>query len=271
MVVRAMLLRPFTQCNASLFFEPRSAWPSVLPAIAWRGHILCGFDSKSEAPALDLADASFVESVKACYSELGLAEFARFAQVLAKNLPEIFRESYVGLAEAYGWRWNDRFLQTIETLASLPKEFQNWVDDKSVGPRDLSSLLSLPTPSEFDPFLLALIKLPFSKSEGVRAIELGVELLLLGSPLNELLPNDMKPSVYLTYLEKARRPMVSTQDDSLREDVAKWPWPSQVHGQWQRTGDQAGLEIKIRTTSPDDLMKKLEKLSCIRETWSCRS
>ena len=52
------------------------------------------------------------------------------------------------------------------------------------------------------------MQLPFSKSEGVRALELGVELFLLDRPLNDLLPNSDNAGAYLNRLERcaARAP-----------------------------------------------------------------
>lgn len=270
MVVRPMPLKPITQCSRSLNFHPTAAWPDVLPALAWRGLLLCGFE-RPRGEALELGESSFVEVVKAAHPVLALAELARLLDALTRTFPNVevaeFREP---LLNAYGLRGNERLKQTFSVLVGTPMKFQTWVDEKKLGTRDLAPLLALPEPTEFHPFLGALTQLPISKSDGVRALELGVELFLLGHPLNDLLPSTDNVASYLARLEKWRRPRAAAQDEAWRADIAQWPWPTQTHGQWQRVGDEAGLEIKIRATSPQDLMKKLERLESIRATWSCK-
>jgi hypothetical protein len=265
-----MLLKPISQCSRGLNFLPRAPWPSVLPPVAWRGRLLCGFERR-EGEALELDACALTDALKACHPELGLAEFARLMRALHEELPELFLELREPISTAYGMRWNDRLEQTLNVLLQMPPTFQTWADDKKLGARDLAAFLALPDVRPFIPFAEALVRLPVSKAEGVRALELGLELFLLGRPLNDLLPATDNPPLYLRRLEQWRRPRTSAADESWREDVAKWPWPAQVQGHWQRFGDEAGLEIKIRTTSPDDFLKKLERLNHISETWSCKS
>src|SRR5438128_1306046 len=112
MVVRAMLLRPISQCNTSLDFLPRAVWPSVFPALAWRGHLVCGFE-RSQGEALELGESNLVEILKSCHPELGLAEFARLQSRLEKALPDLFREFREPLCSAYQMRWSDRLQQTF--------------------------------------------------------------------------------------------------------------------------------------------------------------
>jgi hypothetical protein len=269
MVVRRMVIKPITQCYRELDFQPRTTWPTVLPAFAWRGYLLCGFERRS-GDAVELATSSLVDVLLSVYPELGLAEMARFSALMERAMPELYLELREAMFSAYGWRWCDRLAQTMILLRSLPFKFQSWVDEKKVSARDLAPLLALPNRDEFQPFVTALVQLPVSKSEGVRALELGVELFLMGRPMNDILPSTDVPSAYLHRLERWRRPLSGEHDELWKSDVAQWPWPAHVHGQWQRFGDQAGLEIKIRTTSPQDLSKKLERLQSIGETWSCK-
>jgi len=271
MVVRAMILKPISQCSRSLDFQPHAVWSSVLPALAWRGHLVCGFD-RTSGSALELSDSeNLVEVIKATYPDLCLSELARLLRAVEVTLPDAGAQFREPLFSAYGLRFSDRLQQTLEILLNTPVSFQNWVDEKKLGVRDLSALLALPVIGDFIPFLKAMVRVPISKVEGVRALELGVELFLINRPLNDLLPSSDNPAMYLRRLEQWRRPRTSENDETWRETVALWPWPAQVQGQWQRFGDQAGLEIKIRTTSPGDFAKKLERLSTIGETWSCKS
>jgi hypothetical protein len=258
------------QCDKGLDFGPLAVWPDVLPPLAWQGFLLCGF-SRARGEVLELGASPLIDVLKAAYPELALGEMARLQQALRTHVPAVADEFGDALLQAYNFRPSDRLQQCFSILLRTPSVFQKWVDEKRLGARDLASLLALDGVENFAVFLTALVELPISKSDGVRALELGVELFLLGRPLNDLLPSTDNPALYLMRLEKWRRPLASESDQSWREDVEQWPWPAHTQGVWQRFGDEAGLEIKIRTTSPQDFLKKLERLQSIRETWSCKS
>lgn len=263
-----------TQCDRDLNFEPSRIWPEVLPAIAWKGELVCGFERRS-GPAVDVYEtghASLIDTLKAVYPELGLAEVARLSARLASTWPEIYLELRESFFRAYGLRWNDRLGELMGLLIMTPKVFQAWVDERSVSPRDLSPLLALgENASAFFQFLESLTEMKFSRAEGVRALELGAELFLMGRPLSDLLPSSSDGSRYLNQLEKWRRPQAGETDQSWRNDVKAWPWPAQVQGEWQRFGDQSGLEVKIRATNAQDFNRKLERLLSIGDTWSSKS
>ncbi len=274
MVVGSMQIATIAQCAKDLDFQPRTQWPQALPAIAWKGQLLTAFEREATAPAIDVNDlqrTDLIESMKACYPAMGLGELARFIFKLERVWPDLFIELREGLNKAYDYRWSDRLSETMQALRRTPFSFQAWVDDKHVSPRDLSPLLALPELKAFLPFLEAMSTLPLTRSEGVRALELGTELFLMGRSLTDILPTQNNAAAYLRQLEKWRRPETTMMDDQWRTDVERWPWPSQVQGQWKRFGDQSGLEVNIRTTSPEDFNKKLERLLSIGNTWSCKT
>lgn len=260
---------PIAQCGKSLHFQPSTAWPTALPAFAWRGELLSGF-GRETGVVIDLFEtqrATLVEALKATHPEMNLSEVARFTLALEKTWPELFTEVREPLLLAYGFRWSERLEQTLRALCETPMEFQNWAGEKDLGPRELSVLLALPSSRDFHPFLAALTQLQLSRTEGVRVLELGAELFMMGRPLNDLLPSGSNGGSYLRQLERWRRPQTLGGDEHWQETVKKWPWPSQVQGKWQRFGDQSGLDVNIRSTSPGDFRKKLERLLSIGDTW----
>lgn len=255
--------------------------------MCWQGLLLAGFDRAPlgagvgagltagvDAEALDLWESrrcTWLEALVACHPVLGLGELARLFFQLEKSRPELAREFATSLFAAYGLRSSDRMLETLRRLFECPLKFQNLVDDKKFGVRDLAPLLAVKDVGEIALFLNALCDLELSKSLATQALELVIELYLLGRPLNDLLPTSNDGGAYVERLLAWRRPKSSLSDEQWSQTVSQWPWPAQVHGSWQRFGDQTGIEIKIRTTSPQDLDKKLERLSAIPETWSCKS
>lgn len=253
-------------------FRPRLEWPKALPAISWKGQLLTGFNRPPTAPVIDvweLQRPGLVDTIKGCYTELGLSELARLSQLLTFSSEEMFLEIREALFLEYGLRWSDRLDVTLKSLLKCPSEFQEWVDDKKISVRDLSPLLALQDVEAFAPFLRAMTDLLVSRSEGVRMIELGVELFLLDRPLNDLLPSGNDGAKYLRQLETWRKPTANSNDETWRAKVQKWPWPSHVKGEWQRFGDESGVEVKFRAKSAQDLMKKIEGLKSISDTWSC--
>ena len=270
MVVRAMAFLPLVQCDTCLDFSPRQRWPRALPALAWRGILLTGFERR-EGEAMDLwADGacSWLEAFVACYPELGLAELARVWTQLEQSRPELAQEFRRGFFAEYKMRWSDRLSDVLNVLVTTPPEFQNWVDEKKLGARELSPLLALDKSTEIGELLRALVRLPLSKSQTVQSLEWVVELHLLDRPLSDLLPNDDNALAYYKKLERWRRPAAAELDEDRRRTVREWAWPAHVEGHWARNGDQTGLEIKIHTTSPQDFERKLSRLLSIRDAWS---
>lgn len=267
-----MTLTPIAQCDKALDFKPRSPWNPVLPAYAWQDVLLCGFE-RERGEAVDLwryGQIRFTAAFTACHPTLGLGELARLRQLLVQRLPEWSEDA--DLYAFYGFRWSDRLSETLSWLESADRAFQDWVDEKKLGPRDLAPLLTLPSSPALNEFLEIFRTLPLSKSQATRALENIVDIHLMGRPLKDLLPvTGESAENYLSLLEVTRRPMTAAGDERWRSEVSRWPWPSQVQAEWRRQGDQAGLEIKLRATSPQDFRKKLERLNQIGEDWSCKN
>lgn len=241
--------------------------------MAWQDELLCGFE-RPTGQVLDLFltnGTNLIDALKAIHPELGLGELARFSCRFENLWPDLYVELRDALFSVYGLKWNARLTEVLGVLAATPLAFQNLVDEKKWGTRDLSPLLILKEPRPFDVVLEALAAISLSKSESVRALEYVVELHLMGRPLNDLLPSVDNGALWVRRLEQWRRPEASARDEDQRRNIARMPWPPHVQAQWQRFGDEAGLEIKIRTTSPADLEKKLERLMTIPETWSCKN
>ncbi len=264
----AMTNQTFSQIQHELDFTPRLSWPDVLPAFSWRGLRIAGFTSP-QAKVVELdARHSLVEVLLACYPKLGLSELSRLSVRLEKVLPDYWVEVRSHLFASYGLHWNERLAQTTAALARAPRVFQETVDEKSMQARDLAPLLALNNAAAFNPFLEALSQLKLTKTELARTLELGVELFLLGRSLSDILPSSDDGPAYLRRLEKWRTPVSSETDETWSGEVERWPWPAQVRGQWRRSGDQSGLDVQIRASSPSDLRLKLEKLLKIPERWS---
>jgi hypothetical protein len=263
------IFRQIAQCDKKFDFQPSSTWPKALPVYCWKGIQLNAWSRQDEF-AIDLFElngSNFHDSVYAAYPTAGLAELARMHSVLQEYFLALLIDTAEPLFSLYSLRWCERLQMTLKALVQTDRAFQDWVDQKRVGTRELSPLLAVPNIKAFDPILVHLIKLNGTKTQVLQALELMTELNLMGHDLSDVAPTENNLSSYIERLEKWRRPLTSKSDEGWREQVSRWPWPAQVQGQWLRFGDQAGLEIKMRTTSPQDFHKKLERLLSIRESW----
>ena len=237
--------------------------------MCWKGILLCGFE-RIGGGVVDLfstQNCSFKDAFVACHPQLGIGELARLNQKLASHYPDLCHESMEGLLANYQLRWNERLKSTLEKLAQAPTGFQNWLDEKGAGARDVAPLLAVDPISDLKPFLLELPKLSISKSQAVLALELVVDLFLMGTPLNDLMPTDSKIEVWLEKLQGLRKPQATQRDLEMRDRVSKLAWPANVQAQWVRQGDESGIEIKLRVKTPQELGAKLEKLSSVGEAW----
>lgn len=267
-----MVITSITQRDIALDFQPRTKWPNAFPAFAWRGQLITAFH-RTQSVVIDLYElkrGTLIECLVSCYPDLGLCELARLSANLKTVWPESYQEIRDGLFRAYDLRWSERLEDTLNLIATTPLKFQEWADGKKLGARDFSPLLALANPKEFSPFLFAMADLEATRSEGVRILENGVELFMMGRPLNDLLPTQKNGGEYLRLLEKWRRPKALGSDEQWKQEISKWPWPSHVQAQWQRFGDQSGLEIKLRATSREDLLKKLQQMNSISDNWQDR-
>jgi hypothetical protein len=259
------------QCGKHLDFQPRSPWPASLPVFAWQGALLCGFE-RAEGLAVDLTDdpaASFAAAFTACHPRLGVGELARLYPLLQNHFSGAQADEVI---QFYGLRPSELLRQTFDHIRRLPMDMQNWIDDKKMGPRDLAPLLAWPVTEDTTRFLSEFIKIQLSKSAAAHALETAIDLHLMGHPLADLLPQPLDTvEAYLQNLDGRRRPRTTALDREWQAEVQKWPWPAQVQAQWRRWGDTAGLEIKLRATSAQDLKKKLDRLNSIGESWACKN
>src|SRR6185437_15229301 len=130
MVAGGMLNPSIMQCDRSLDFHPWREWPRALPALAWQGLLLTGFERR-DGVVLDLWEnghCPFLDALQACHPELGLAELARLFHNLRAARPEMARELSERLFAEYDLRWCERLELTLQTLLATPTGFQNWVD-----------------------------------------------------------------------------------------------------------------------------------------------
>lgn len=250
------------QRDNSWDFSPLKDLDPIFPPVSWHGYLIAGFSSRQSEPLVfDAHD--FPTAFRACHQEISLAEAARlFAKVEDHAL--FSSMNWDRLIEIFGWKWNDHLKKTFHSLVQTPMTFQNWASRRKFGIQDWSLLNALPSIPRISPLLLQIAGGSFSYQSGRQAMELGIELFLKGdaegtAPL--LKAEDETENAWLQRLHNLRHPISARKDLAAKEKLKSLPVPPHVRMDWRRNGDLSGLQVEFFAHSPEELQKKLERLT----------
>jgi hypothetical protein len=264
-------LCPMSQCDKGLDFNPRVAWPEGLPAVAVNQVVLAGFSqSLVFNHNFDISDSEGISRLfRSLYFELSFVEMAELTRKAAK-IAWFPLNLVVG---KFGWQANESFFKTAELVRKLPSGFLSWGAEKKLSPQDLAPLLAASV-VECKFLFHDILNLNLSRSLGVKALEMGVDLLLMGQKPEDLsqeklLPNAAKNlspgEAWVQELQKLRYPETFKRDLEAQAHMTALPWPGTSQARWLRQGDRAGIELKLFVSQPSDLKKYLQSLSRVQD------
>ena len=255
-----MDLIPFSICNKSLDFQPDAPWPKNWPAFAWNQFIVAGFKEKNfHALNFSSEDVKFLHLFHTCHPRLHLSEFSRITSLWKKT--ESFSFSWKDFFSKYDLKNTRLFTSILPIFANTPLVFQKWVDQKKIHPSELRVLTSLKDIKSISSLLQWISEENLSHSLGISILEQGVELILMGTSLEEIFKNNLSQEEVLKTIEQKRKPLSHSEEQIKKEQLKKILWPSGIHSQWQRKGDKTGLEIKIWCQNQKELEEKLSKVN----------
>lgn len=250
----------------SLDFKPVGGWPAPLPTMSWGRWQLTHFQNLARHN-YDLSQGgfSFEEVFFSLYPRLTLSELAR----IYTGWPESFK-SEVGINwtlffENYRLNYNSTLIHTLETLASTPEDFQNWVSLKGLSIGDLAPLLSVPNDLDLTALYSRLSVANPSKSIGVQILEWMIELSLMGHEIPHISPSPMDANEWWQLLKSLRYNNTVLLDNTRSHATKSLPWPSHTQAQWQRRGDEGGIDVRFFVTSEKDLEQKIKGLMKVQE------
>jgi hypothetical protein len=258
-------LRSISQCSAALHFSPRTPWPEGLPAVAVNGLIVAGFEqSVAFDHSLDWSESENIAILfRSLYFELTTCELARLYSAAA-NVPKFPIQEVFGKFQV---RLNDQLSLLCAQIIKLPAGFQNFCSEKKWAFSDFQPILAAKD-LIITPFLFRIMDLGLSRNHSALALELIVDLLLLGkTPVEILSDSSIKTGEqWILSLRTMRYPNSSKRDDWAAEQVDLLPWPGSTQARWVRQGDRAGIELKLFVTQPSDLKNYLQSLSAIQDS-----
>lgn len=270
-----------TRCDDRLNFSPLSLWPLGLPAVSINKVLIAGFGQQltlnyqipTENSAVTIADL-----FRSLYSDLSFSELA----ALQKSSAPFDWLPMNLIVQKFGFQYNDSFNKVCQVLQSTPENFQKWCAEKKVGPQDLMPLLSFAEKiNSLNVLFLEILQLKLSKALGIKALELGIELLMMGTDAedlssqnlfnanrnqNALQNKDKNPGeLWLEALTWRRYPETKARDEERRRQMDQLPWPGHSQARWVRQGDRAGIELKLFVAQPSDLKKYLNSLQTVQD------
>ncbi|MGZ5280011.1 MAG: hypothetical protein ACXWC9_08720 [Pseudobdellovibrionaceae bacterium] len=258
-------------CDKGLFFHPRIPWPEGLPAVAVNQVVLAGFSQNLVFNhQVEMSDGEAIARLfRSLYFELSFVEMAQLT--IAAGAYPWFPIS--AIAQKFSWQANDSFFKTAEKVLKTPQGFLDWAAEKKISPQDFAPLLSSDS-LELKFLFHDIVSLHLSRSLGVKALELGIELMLIGQApealTSEMLvpihPRDLSVGeAWVQELKILRYPETFKRDLAAEAQMTSLPWPGTTQARWTRQGDRAGIELKLFVSQPSDLKKYLQSLNKVQD------
>lgn len=227
-------------CDASLCFQPQTPWPDGLPAVAINKFILAGWGQGLVFNhTIDVTDKIEIASlVRSLYFELSFGEVAHLIKKTKKQtwfpLDEVIRR--------FGMNPTEQFHQIARMFTKLPAGFQHWCIQRKVSAQELLPLLH-GNHLGLKVVFLKILNSGLTRTQGVTALELCIDLLLMGNSLEELHLTDR-------YLNEAGHLWCAHLKSLRFPKTAKRDWPGTSQARWNLAGKKMGLELKLFVTDP---------------------
>ena len=207
-------------------------------------------------------DTDFLSLFYACYPRLSLLELGRIVSVWqsAPEKPDFLWKDFFSL---YGFSNADMVMAQIKYLRFTPLPFQDWVCQKDLHPSELRPLISLKDPKFAHPVCQWIAKHNLSRSLGVKALELWVELWLMepDTKIEKLLHFSADPEKVIQAMEQKRKPVSYNRERTNARLLKRIIWPPHVNAQWHRKGDKTGLKLTIWCRNQKELEQKIKQIS----------
>lgn len=256
-------LLPISQCDTQLKFESALHWPEGLPAVAVNALVLAGFGQSlvfnHQIPQSDRT--AIVNLVTSLYPHMSFLEAARFWRQ-ARLVPWLPVDEILA-------RWNvlldEHWIRGAQLALNLPKGFQQWMVEKKISAQEMQMLGSAGD-LRLETLLHSILAAGATRSQGVQALELGIELALMGQPMQELaLQPDETGEMWIDRLRELRYPNSIKKEAEGTARLQNLPWPGQSQARWVRQGDKAGLELRLFVADPSDLKKSVTSLQKLQD------
>lgn len=260
-------------CQRHLDFHPDNPWPDLLPLYCHTDELLCGFQrhSSENENAIHLEHQSLPLCIKTIYPQLSFPELSRLIAQLSARFPNS-THLYNEIWSLYGYHARENLALLAQKIIQLPLDIQRWLSQKKMAPQDLAPFRALDDLSVLDDYWDELLLANPSKSEGVKWLEMLIELILMDFTKTQLMPSSSSTenpqsrstAQWLSHLHALRYPLSTQQADQAEQKIRTFSWPPKSEVRWSRRGDRSGVELKFFFSNPQELKintLRLEKIA----------
>jgi hypothetical protein len=192
--------------------------------------------------------------------QLSIVELA-FIQKSLQNQPILDFQHLVKLA---GYLPNEVFMLTLSKILQLPIEFNLWSLQKKVGIQDLAPLRGLTDLMPMDAFFKQIARLNLGRHEGLKVLELGIDLFLLSNSVDKILfyekfdtlasgSQQISGSLWISHLEALRYPRSLKIGAEKKNYFETINWPAKSKAKFVQRGDLFGVELSLFFSAPSEL------------------
>lgn len=271
-------------CQRNLDFHPDNIWPELLPLYCHDDELLCGFQRRTldHESVIDLKNQNLSLCLKTIYPSLSFPELSRLIAQLLVRYPHnssLTNEMW----GHYGYQPRENLTLLAQKVIALPLDIQHWLSQKKFAPQDLAPLRALDDLSVLDDYWDDLLLANPSKSEGVKWLEMLIELILMGVSKEQLMLSSTASAdshadasttrstthttaQWLSHLHALRYPLATQQTSLAEQKIRAFAWPPKSEARWTRRGDRSGVELKLFFANPQELKINTLRLEKIAQT-----
>lgn len=255
-----MNLMAYKDCTKILDFKPSKNWSHDWPAFSWETLLISHFNQQNKMVLnFTKKDISFLSLFYSCYNKLNLLEleniFVKWNP--KKDLNFLWKDFFT----LYGFGQNtEAFIQELNLFISLPPEFKNWIHKKDVHLKQLRLLKSIKPISKLNFIFNWICQQNLSYSLGIKALELSAELFLMGVLPHKILTLNTSPEEAIQIMEQTRKPISASQEQKNQKNLNQIIGSSHIKAQWQRKGDNTGIEIKLWCKNQEQLEEQIKRI-----------
>lgn len=152
-----------------------------------------------------------------------------------------------------------------QILNQSPK-FHSWVQQKKLNKKDLDILTEFQDFKKIEPALTWIACYQPSHSQGCQILELSCELLLMNKVLQNHFNEFQNSKTLIQKLKQLRYPLASSFDQKKQKKLKELVKSNLIQTKWIRHQDTAYLEVVFKSSSSEDLEKKIQSLKHIQKS-----
>lgn len=232
----------------------------------WKSLVLT--ESRLAAQKVDLSESySLAEALAHFSSDLNFVERLEVLKQVQESQKIDFSEYFKVLGQHFDIGLHG---QILEALYFWPQSFVEWSKAKDLNPKDFRIFLKDKS-EELDGLLSKVGELQPTKMNGLKIIDLSLDLLAHRKVNLEKIKSFKNDQALLTFLKKTRFSETLKRDQEENHRFSKIDLAKDTKISTLRSGDQNQIHLEIKSSTPEDLIKKMDrvqkKISEIQKAW----